>query len=579
MCVGGGWAADGGGGKFCGGELIQLPGGEAGEAVVHADVIEAELGARAFWGIRVGPVVAPENLNVFLSQGGGGQKDGGHGLRMAFRFIAQVFDGRVVSVEHIHKVAGCADAILQADGVDAGIGQNGAAHPGDGGVGDAAGVEGDERAAEVTAAAGVDEGYAVFAETVYARAFDAVVGIGIVIFRVAQVANGQVVGVDERGGELRVIFRALQENHVGRISAVRFLRAPLGEGVGGVGERVRFGIDEDIKTAADWRIVAIVGGEGDRGASAFEGCDGECCACATDLRDGGIRHLRVIGQGVHVGVGEYVCDVVFGGFVARHEGLVGDGGDDLRRQVEAIEGDAFDGPVVEAVVSGGAARALGEFNPNAEVGIVVGFGDCAEVQCIDEGGSIHRIDGGEGGVIGAVQRVGHIFFARAFAGAAGFEADDNVIEANRGAGDVQGRADRVVDAQMRAGFIVETCVFSGEILAGAGQNFGGGTQVHLDVCAGLEGVGGCQQGGGVIKVPVVDEGGFLEFAFFIHGLEQGGAVESDGDGGFIAVEDGFCRAGGRGDLEVVHEHIGFGAISSVGVARLEAPNGGITLAD
>ena len=61
-------AADGGIGQFRGGEGGELPGGETIEPVVHADVVEAELGAGS---VRAGyPVVAPKQLDIFLAKGG-----------------------------------------------------------------------------------------------------------------------------------------------------------------------------------------------------------------------------------------------------------------------------------------------------------------------------------------------------------------------------------------------------------------------------------------------------------------------------------------------------------------------------
>ena len=112
-------AADGGVGEFGGGELIQLPGGEAGEAVVHADVVEAELGAGAGQPFRVRPVIAPEELDVFLIEGFGRKEDRSKRLGVAGGVVAQIFDRLAGAVGQVGEVVVQADAVLKTDRVEA----------------------------------------------------------------------------------------------------------------------------------------------------------------------------------------------------------------------------------------------------------------------------------------------------------------------------------------------------------------------------------------------------------------------------------------------------------------------------
>ena len=195
------------------------------------DVIETQLSART--GPAADPVIFPTQLNIGLVVALRRECDRSQRGSVAGGGIAEVFNRLRLGVEHVGEAVRGAEAVLQAKGVESGVGIHGAAAPGDKNVRATRGVEREEGSAEKSSAirlriAGVEERDAVVAERVDAAADGAVVRKGPPIC--------------EFEGEIRVgqgVGRCLEEEHVRRVRAGGGIRGPTREHIRSGRETVR----------------------------------------------------------------------------------------------------------------------------------------------------------------------------------------------------------------------------------------------------------------------------------------------------------------------------------------------------
>src|SRR5690606_19400863 len=84
------------------------------------------------------------------------------------------------------------------------------------------------------------------------------------------VGGGDVVGAVELGGESRIVFDPLEEDHVGEERASWRTLVPLAEGVVGGGEAMRCRVDEDPQQCLNRWVDAVIGGEADVSTAALQ---------------------------------------------------------------------------------------------------------------------------------------------------------------------------------------------------------------------------------------------------------------------------------------------------------------------
>ena len=168
-----------------------------------------------------------------------------------------------------------------------------------------------------------------------------------------------------------------------------------------------------------------------------------------------------------------------------------------------FEGIAFDREVVEAVVARGAAAGLLECDAQREERVVIDRRDRAEIEHPQDRRGVIDRDGREGRENAAIDRVGDVLLAGTLAGAAGLELDHDAFMSGGRQGEIERRAEGIVDAEMIARRVAVAGIHRGESLIVVGDDRRAPVENRCEISS-ADGLGDVQKVG-VVEVPVVEQ--------------------------------------------------------------------------